>query len=99
MQKLPAVMERFASLKDPGPGAAARLAAFHAAAFNEYVVLMVLHINCDLMRTACIIGDKTLTKKQDGRCGSTPPTRPPATDPPTPPPTGNFLVKSTLHSI
>ena len=44
VQKLHAVMERFASLKDPGPGAAARLAAFHAAAFNEYVVLMVLHI-------------------------------------------------------
>jgi len=52
-----------------------------------------------LMRTACIIGDKTLTKKQDGRCGSAPPTQPPATDPPTPSPTGNFLVKSTLHSI
>lgn len=47
---------------------------------------------CELMRTACVIGDKTLTKKQDGRCGSTPPTKPPATDPPTPSPTGNFPV-------
>jgi len=52
-----------------------------------------------LMRTACVIGDKTLIKKQDGRCGSIPPTQPPATDPPTPSPTGIFLVYSTLHSI
>lgn len=49
VQKLNAVMERFASLKDPGLDAAARLAAFHAAAFNEYVVLMVLHIKATVI--------------------------------------------------
>ena len=47
---------------------------------------------CELMRTACVIGDKTLRKKQYGRCGSIPPTQTPATDPPTLSPTGNFLI-------
>lgn len=36
---------------------------------------------CELLRTACIIGDKTLRKKQDGRCGSKPPTQSPVTTP------------------
>lgn len=32
---------------------------------------------CYLMRTACIIGDKTLKKVHDGRCGSKPHSKPP----------------------
>ena len=47
---------------------------------------------CELMRTACVIGDSTLEKRQDGKCGSTPPTKPPSTLPPTPSPTGWFIL-------
>lgn len=47
--------------------------------------------NCELMRTACMIGDKTLEKKQNGRCGSIPPTESPTSSPSIsePPTTGN----------
>ena len=46
---------------------------------------------CELMRTACMIGDRTLKKKQNGRCGSILPTETPTSsasisEPPT---TGN----------
>ena len=49
---------------------------------------------CELMRTACIIGDKTLRKVQDGKCGSIPPTESPRSSPSTsqPPTTGNFVL-------
>lgn len=47
------------------------------------------------MRTACIIGDTKLTKKQDGRCGSKPPTQSPQSTPSAsqpPPTTGNLWL-------
>lgn len=50
---------------------------------------------CELMRTACIIGDTKLTKKQDGRCGSKPPTQSPQSTPSAsqpPPITGNLWL-------
>lgn len=49
--------------------------------------------NCELMRTACMIGDKTLAKKQNGRCGSIPPSTESPTSSPSisePPTTGNI---------
>ena len=61
---------------------------------------------CELMRTACIIGDTKLTKKQDGRCGSKPPTQSPQSTPSAsqpPPTTGNlwlsFLVARETVSL
>ena len=52
---------------------------------------------CELMRTACIIGDKTLKKRQDGRCGSKPPTKPLSTPTTTQRPTsGNFVLTSSI---
>ena len=61
---------------------------------------------CELMRTACIIGDTKLTKKQNGRCGSKPPTQSPQSTPSAsqpPPTTGNlwlsFLVARETVSL
>ena len=61
---------------------------------------------CELMRTACIIGDTKLTKKQNGRCGSKPPTQAPQSTPSAsqpPPTTGNlwlsFLVARETVSL
>ena len=43
---------------------------------------------CKLMRTACVIGDSTITKKHDGRCGEPPVSKPTTAPSPTPSPTG-----------
>ena len=54
---------------------------------------------CDLMRTACIIGDKTLKKEHDGRCGSRPTTESSTLSTPETqlPSSGNMLFYFILH--